>query len=159
MRLHKRNWWFLVFIIIIWVSFTFYLSAVSKDSISMQRQELDRIREAQEQATISQVSICTKDGISLPKQENSSLYVVPSDMERIYVCGLLEISIPGVITVYLFKNGEAFTRTGAMLEKGPFIMDVISTAALKGGVYRADLFIVRDKPAASVSFVVVKDKK
>ena len=120
----------------------------------MQRQDLNRIREAQEQATISEVRVCTKDGISLPKQENSSLYVVPTNMERIYICGLLEISIPDVITIYLFQNGNAFTSTSAMFKKGPFIMDVISTAALKGGEYRADIFIVREKPAASVRFLV-----
>lgn len=77
-------------------------------------------------------------------------------MERIYICGTLDISIPDVITIYLFQNDDAFTSTGAMLEKGPFIMDVISTDALKGGQYRADLYIVREKSAASVDFIVEK---
>lgn len=160
MWFHKQNWWFLAFIIIIWVCSTFYLSAVVKDNISRGRQELARIREAQEQATISQVSICTKDGRSLSKQEGSSMYIIPVDMERIFICGSLEISDPDLITIHLFKNGEAaFTSTSAVLEKGPFIMDVISTDPLSASVYRADIHIVREKPAASVSFVVVKVKK
>lgn len=157
MRIFKgKRWYFIVIVIIILAFSSFPISIYVKNSIKIQRQELEKIREAEEQATVSEVYVCTKDGISLPKQENTSLYVVPKDMERIYICGTLEISIPSIITIYLFKNDDAFTSAGAMLEKGPFIMDVISTAALKGGEYRADLYIVREKSAASVDFIVEK---
>lgn len=144
------------FIIVVLILTNYCISSYARNYISTQRQEIARKRESEEQASVSQVHVCTRDGKSLSKQEGSSIYVVPTDMERIYICGSLDISIPDLITIYLSQNGEVFTSKGAVLKNGPFIVEVVSTDALKGGIYRADMYIVRDKIAASVYFTLVK---
>lgn len=150
MKFKVRKWWQYILILI--------LLGLLYFSMSIKNQDFDRTREAVEQATVSQLSVCTGDGKSLLKQENTSLYVVPRDIKRIYICGLLQSTTSLHLGIYLSKSGanKPFTSSGSMLKPGPFVMDLISTSALKGGEYRADIYIVREKSAASIGFYVVK---
>lgn len=145
----KRKWWHYILIIIILVIARYY--------ISMEKQEGDRVSEAAEQATVSQVSVCTMDGKSLPKQDGTSLFIVPTDMEKIYICGSLQISTPYPIAIDLYKSGtDSFfyaTQSPNFLQ-GSFVIEVISKGRLEPGEYRSDLFVVREKPAASVRFLI-----
>lgn len=156
MKLHKRK---LLFFISIVISLAFTYSVVSifaREFIFKERERLYRIVGPEIQVTVNDVRVCTSDGQSLSKQEGSSVYVVPKEMERIYICGTLENADHELITIYLSKYGDAFFGTSDMLKEGPFIMDVKSTASLKAGVYQADLYIVKGKPAVSVGFRVEK---
>jgi len=125
----------------------------------MKNQEVDRVSKAAEWATVSKVSVCTKDGKSVTKLDEPSLYIVPKGMERIYICGSLQTSSPFLITIYLYRSGtdRAFygETSRKLLPAGPFIFDLISTEDLKGGEYQADLSIVKEV-RASVRFRVEK---
>lgn len=107
---------------------------------------------------ISQPSVCTMDGTSVKKQDASSLFIIPKDMGRVYICGNFDTPIPELLTVHLYKSGadRAFYSTTSLkaLKTGPFIFDIISTDHLKPGEYRADIHVIRDKPAAVVHFII-----
>jgi len=147
MRLRMRKWWQYILIIILLGLLWFRMS--------IKNQEFDRTREAIEQATVSQLSVCTGDGKSLIKQENTSLYVVPRDLKKIYICGLLQSSTSLHLGIYLSKSGadKPFTSSGSMLKPGPFVMDLISTSALNGGEYRADIYIFEFRQNRKIPYI------
>lgn len=146
-----RKWWRFILIIIILVLARLY--------VSMKNQDIDRVSKAAESATVSQVSVCTKDGKSVIKREDSSLFIVPKSMERIYICGSLHTSSPFLITIYLYRSGadRAFyiETSRKLLPTGPFIIDLISTEDLKGGEYKVDLSIVKEV-RGTVRFLIEK---
>ena len=156
MKLHKRKLLFFISIVISLVFTYFFVLVFAKEFIYKERERLYRIVGPEIQVIVKDVYVCTSDGQSLSKQEGDSYYIVPKEMERIYICGTLENSNYQLVTIYLSKYGDAFFGTSDMLKEGPFIMDVKSTASLKAGVYQADLYIVKGKPAVSVGFKVEK---
>lgn len=147
----KRKWWHFILIIMLLVLARYFMSVESHES--------DRVREASEQLEVSQANVCTMDGKNVTKRDTSSLFVVTKEMKRVYICGYLKSSHPFSLTVYLYKNGgdrAFYSETSPIfLQTGTFIFDLISTDALKGGEYRAELSIMKEV-RATVGFIVEK---
>lgn len=145
----------LVFIIIILV----IVRGIISISDSEQKQLMDYSAYISSLKKISQPSVCSMDGKSVKKQDESSLFIVPKDMKRIYICGYLETPNSDLITIYLYKSGSDrafYSETSrTLLQTGPFIIDLISTDDLKGGEYRADLSVVKEL-RATIQFLYQK---
>jgi hypothetical protein len=152
MRFERKKWWYYLLIILFVGSIWLYIQS--------NKQTTRRIRVAAELATVSDVSICTADGKSVLKRDDSSLFIVPNDMKRLYICGSLQITVPHPTAIYLYKRDDdrAFYSKGSpeLLKPGPFIIDVISIEKLDPGEYRANFYILREKPAASIRFLIEK---
>ncbi len=147
----------LLFIIIIVVIVRGIISISDREQ--KQKQFMEHFAYISSLKKISQPSVCSIDGKSVKKQDESSLFIVPKDMKRIYICGYLETPNSDLITIYLYKSGSdrAFyvETSGTLLQTGPFIIELISTDDLKGGEYRADLSVVKEI-RATVQFLYQK---
>jgi len=80
---------------------------------------------------------------------SNQVFLVPADMKKIYIFGIIQAPFPIRITAYLYKNGaeKAFYSEPSqdVLKTGPFVFDLISTDKIEPGYYRADLYEGRVK--------------
>jgi hypothetical protein len=108
--------------------------------------------QVREVVAFSQLSVCTKDGVSLRQTSNpegTPLFHVPKEINQLYICGTVETPFRIILGMNLFKvnDGEENVVHHIILSRsipsGPFVYDVISTEKLDAGEYRAELSIGR----------------